>query len=278
MMIKDRVIAFSLIVAMLGAVLFIVAYATGGNRLFEGLAVAFAAAGLSGAAIGWAFWIFPDEQVVDERDVAVEGRSDAPVGSARDFEEIAQTEAALMTTTRRGVLTRMLYAALGLFGIAMVVPVRSFGPALGETIPFHTKWRKGSRMQREDGTFVKATDLNVDSFTTVFPEGAIGDEQSQTMLIRVQDGLAQSADGYLAYSKVCTHAGCPVALYRTDSKQMMCPCHQSVFDVVRDGKVVSGPADHALPRLPIEIAPDGYVVATGDFPEPVGPGFWNEDV
>lgn len=277
-MIKDRVIFAALAVAMLGAVLFIVAYATGGDRLFEGLALALAAAGLSAAALGWAFWIFPDEQVVDERDIAVEGRRDVSIGSLEDREKIAQTEASVMTASRRTVLTRMLYAALGLFGLALVVPIRSLGPALGETIPFHTKWRKGMRMQREDGSYVKATDLNVGSFATVFPDGAIGDEQAQTMLIRVQDELAGSADGYMAYSKVCTHAGCPVALYRTDAKQLMCPCHQSVFDVIRDGEVVSGPADHALPRLPISISADGYVVADGDFPGPVGPGFWNVDV
>lgn len=266
MIVKDRAIATALLLAMAGAVLFVVSYATGGDRLYEGLSLALSAAGLCGAAVGWAMWILPAEQVEDERD-------DYPSGPWERASEDREAESGLFEATRKKFLTRMLYTALGFFGIALIVPIRSLGPALGDSA-FHTKWRKGMRMQREDGTFVKAADLNADSVATVFPEGAIGDAQSQTVLIRVAGGLAGSADGYYAYSKVCTHAGCPVALYRTAAKQLMCPCHQSVFDVIRDGAVVSGPADHALPRLPIEVSADGYLVATGDFPEPVGPGFW----
>ena len=78
----------------------------------------------------------------------------------------------------------------------------------------------------------------------------------------------------MVYSRLCTHAGCPVALYRADVKELICPCHQSVFDVLANGAVVAGPADHPLPRLPIEVGEDGVLRATGDFPDPVGPGFW----
>lgn len=265
-MYKDRVIAVALLVAVAGSILFVVSYSTGGDRLYEGLSLAVAAAGLCAAAVGWSFWVLPEETVVDQRD-------DYPSGAEDRVREDVEARSGLIDLTRKKVLTRMLYTALGFFGIALVVPVRSFGPALGDA-PFHTKWRKGLRLAREDGSFVKASDLNVDSAATVFPEGAVGDAQAQTVLIRVSDGLAGSANGYIAYSKVCTHAGCPVALYRAHAKQLMCPCHQSVFDVVDDGKVVSGPADHALPRLPIEVSADGYVRATGDFPDPVGPGFW----
>jgi ubiquinol-cytochrome c reductase iron-sulfur subunit len=270
-MIQDRAIAVALILSIVGAVLFVVAYASGGDRLYEGVSIALSAAGLCGAAVGWAFWILPDEQVEEERSLR----------SAQDEQDereaVAELRDAGFDVTRKKMLARLLYTALGFFGIALVVPIRSLGPAIGEA-PFHTKWRKGLRMEREDGTFVKVSDLNVDSVATVFPEGAAGDEQAQTVLIRIPDGLAQSANGYIAYSKVCTHAGCPVALYRAGAKQLMCPCHQSVFDVVRDGEVVFGPADHALPRLPIEVGDDGYLRAAGDFPRPVGPGFWNESV
>ena len=115
-------------------------------------------------------------------------------------------------------------------------------------------------------------DLNVDSAVTIFPEDALGDAQSQATLIRLPGDVAASADGYIAYSRLCTHAGCPVALYRAASKELLCPCHQSVFDVVDNGAVVSGPADHALPRLPIEVGSDGILRATGDFPEAGRPG------
>lgn len=155
--------------------------------------------------------------------------------------------------TRQKFLTRMLYAGLGLFGIAL------------RDSEFHSGWRKGLRMQREDGTFVKATDLSVDSVATVFPEGAIGNALSETVLIRVGEGPAGSVNGLVAYSKVRVHAGCSVTHYRTAARQLMCRCRQSVFDVVRDGAVVEGTADRPLPRLPIEVTSDGYLRATGDY-------------
>jgi ubiquinol-cytochrome c reductase iron-sulfur subunit len=79
----------------------------------------------------------------------------------------------------------------------------------------------------------------------------------------------------VGYSKICTHAGCPVGLYRAAQHQLLCPCHQSTFDVLEGARPVFGPAARPLPQLPIEVDADGYLVATGDFPEPVGPSFWN---
>lgn len=139
---------------------------------------------------------------------------------------------------------------------------------------FDTRWRRGDRLRREDGSLVRVDDLEVDSTVTVFPEDAPGDAQSQVALVRLPAALAPATRGYVAYSRVCTHAGCPVALYRAAAKQLLCPCHQSVFDVTRDGAVVAGPADHALPRLPLRIDARGYLRAAAGFGEPVGPGFW----
>jgi ubiquinol-cytochrome c reductase iron-sulfur subunit len=262
----ERLITISLVVAALGSVGFIVAYATGGDHAYEGSALALATAGFAAAALGWAFGIIPHEEVADPRDEY----PSPPSERRREERQVGRVE---REVSRSGALLRFLYAALGLFGVALLVPLRSFGPAIDDTL-FHTKWRRGLRLVREDGSPIRASDLSVDSVLTVFPEGAVGDALSQTVLIRLPDGLAESAQGYIAYSKVCTHAGCPVALYRRTAKELMCPCHQSVFDVVENGAVVSGPADHALPRLPIGIGGDGYLIATGDYPEPVGPGFW----
>ena len=168
----------------------------------------------------------------------------------------------------------MMLAAVGLLGLAALFPIASLGPEPDDTL-FHTKWRRGSRLQRLDGTFVKRSDLNVGAMETVFPEGNLDDAQSVAMILRMPDGIGRDAlDGYIAYSKVCTHAGCPVALYRAADQKLVCPCHQSVFDAANDAAVLAGPADHALPRLPLQIGDDGYVRADGDFPEPVGPGFW----
>jgi ubiquinol-cytochrome c reductase iron-sulfur subunit len=117
----------------------------------------------------------------------------------------------------------------------------------------------------------------------VFPEDAVGSADSQTLLIRVPPDLLRldparvgwAPEGYVAYSKICTHAGCPVGLYRATERKLICPCHQSTFDVLTGATPVFGPAARALPQLPIQLQPDGTFVATDDFAEPVGPSFWN---
>ena len=122
------------------------------------------------------------------------------------------------------------------------------------------------------------------SFTTVFPEGFEGSADSQAVLIRVEPGqlqlppdrLAGAPEGLVAYSKICTHAGCPLGLYLAATHELRCPCHQSTFDVLDGARPVYGPAPKPLPQLPIEIDADGGLRATGDFTEPVGPSFWEE--
>jgi ubiquinol-cytochrome c reductase iron-sulfur subunit len=261
-------IAGALFLTVVGSGGFIAAYATGGIVLWEGLGLGGAALGLCLAALGWAFWIVPQEQVVDE---IVTYPSPATERAA----QAAELEERVAAVSRSRLLLAMLGGALASFGAALLVPIRSLGPKIDETL-FHTAWRDGSALVRDDGTPVRVTDLNVDSAILVFPQNAVEDAMSQATLIRVPDSQAPHTQGYMAYSRVCTHAGCPVALYRAPDRELMCPCHQSVFDVLADGAVVSGPADRALPRLPIEIGPDGILRATGDFPYPVGPGFWEE--
>ena len=263
---KERAIAAALVLAILGSLGFMMAYARNAGTQWEGAALAVALGGFLLAALGWAFWIVGDERVVDERDTYPSDESDRT-------DAVAEAQCAEAEVTRSGVLVKLLIGAFGVFGLAAIFPFRSLGPAPGSAL-FKTKWKRGDRMVREDGRAVREADLNVGSVVTVFPEGAVGDASSQTMLVRLPDGLGQSVDGYVAYSKICTHAGCPVALYRAKEHELMCPCHQSIFDVVDAGKVVSGPADHALPQLPIEVGADGYLRAKGDFPVPVGPGFW----
>ncbi|HEY8296502.1 MAG TPA: Rieske 2Fe-2S domain-containing protein [Candidatus Baltobacteraceae bacterium] len=263
---KDRAIAGALGLAILGSLGFMAAYVLHASIQAEGLALAVALLGFAIAAIGWANWIIGDDRVIDQIE---EYPSDSADRSAA-VDELEQTEEEV---TRRGGLVKLLYAALGIFGIAALFPFRSWGPAPDGAL-FKTKWKPGDRLVRENGEILTKDALNVDSIVTVFPEGAIGDASSQTVLIRLPDGVGQSVDGYIAYSKICTHAGCPVALYRAAAHQLMCPCHQSVFDVADAGKVLSGPADHALPQLPLEVDSAGYLRAKGDYPVPVGPGFW----
>ncbi len=124
----------------------------------------------------------------------------------------------------------------------------------------------------------------MDSFVTVFPEGYVGDGQAQAVLIRVQpdqlalpDGNAGAPEGFVAYSKICTHLGCPVGLYLAATHELRCPCHQSTFDVLDGAVPVYGPASRPLPQLPLEFGEDGFLRATGDFDGPVGPAFWQID-
>lgn len=265
--VRERAIAAGLLLSIAGSVGFMVAYAKTASTQWEGLGLACVFGGLMIAALGWSRWIIPHEQVVDLRDTYPQPPEER-AGMVDWWEHGASR------VDRRKWLSRLLYAALGVFGIAALFPLGSLGPEPDGTL-FHTRWKKDDRLQRHDGTFVRDGDLNDNAVVTVFPEGAIGDAQSMAVLIKLPDGLVSNAPhGYIVYSKVCTHAGCPVALYRSADHRLVCPCHQSAFDVTNNASVVSGPADHALPRLDIYIASDGYLRARGDFPQPVGPGFW----
>ncbi|HEX3457030.1 MAG TPA: Rieske 2Fe-2S domain-containing protein [Candidatus Baltobacteraceae bacterium] len=263
---KQTAIAAALLLAILGSAGFIAAYATGGNRLYEGIGIAVAASGLAAAALGWAFWIIPGEIVVDEIETYPSPAEERAVENAIVSHDVR-------VVTRPRLLVALLGASVASFVAALAVPFRSLGPAPDSTL-FHTRWRRGQALAREDGRVLRVDDLNVDSTLTIFPQSAIGDAQSAATLIRLPADSEGTASGYVAYSRLCTHAGCPVALYRAAARQLLCPCHQSVFDVVSDGAVIAGPADHALPRLPIEVGSDGVLRATGDFPDPVGPSFW----
>ena len=86
-----------------------------------------------------------------------------------------------------------------------------------------------------------------------------------------------TVDGIICYSKICTHVGCPISLYERTTHHLLCPCHQSTFDLGDAGRVVFGPAARALPQLPLTVDDEGYLVARSDFTEPVGPSFWERD-
>jgi ubiquinol-cytochrome c reductase iron-sulfur subunit len=137
---------------------------------------------------------------------------------------------------------------------------------------------------REDGSPVRPDDLSVDGFITVWPQGHTDAADAPTLLIRYRPDQGfeprqgredWTVDGVVAYSKLCTHVGCPVGLYQSVSGLLLCPCHQSTFDVMRGAKPVFGPAARPLPQLPLDVDEEGYIIATGDFSDPVGPGFWD---
>ncbi|MCV2491322.1 Rieske (2Fe-2S) protein [Geodermatophilus sp. YIM 151500] len=153
-----------------------------------------------------------------------------------------------------------------------------------------TSWGEGVRLLREDGTPVRPGDQEPGSLATVFPAVPGGNRESDaaTMLIRLRPAQVQSATAragqedfgygdYVAYSKICTHAGCPVSLYEQETSRILCPCHQSQFDVTQGAKPVFGPATRALPQLPITVDEEGFFVARSDYIEAVGPTYWNRE-
>ncbi len=261
------------VTAVTGVILLVV-YVLGGQTQVEGLLLGIALASLGTGVILWAQNLMDTPIVVEERHPAA-----STPAEAAEFQAALTEEAGF---TRRKLLVGMLLAAFAGLGAALAVPALSLGPLPGAE-QFSTSWRKGLRLVRDDGTPVKAGDLEVDSILTVFPEGAVGSADSQTVLIRVPPNAlslpaaraAWAPEGYVAYSKICTHAGCPVGLFRADDRVLICPCHQSTFDILTGANPIFGPAGRPLPQLPISIAADGTFTAEGDFPEPVGPSFWN---
>jgi ubiquinol-cytochrome c reductase iron-sulfur subunit len=259
---KERRVAAALVVSIAGSIVFAAAYATGAGTTSLGFGLALAALGLCAAFAAWEYWLLPHDKHVEMRhDLA-----DDPAAVEKLDATIEEEGSALS----RPLLVRLLLGAFGALGLAALFPFRSLGTAPDGSL-FKTKWKRGVRVVRDDGRLLRQGDLNVDAVVTAFPEGAIGDAASQVMLIRLPER-------YVAFSKVCTHAGCPVALYRAAQRQLLCPCHQSLFDVLDAGKVLQGPAARPLPQLPIAFGDDGYLYALGDFPEPIGPGFWQNSV
>lgn len=184
---------------------------------------------------------------------------------------------------RRSFLAKLMGAAGAVLGIVVAFPlVRSLGPRPGRSL-YHTKWRKGSVLTTINGNAVLTSDIDVGGVITVFPENDVGGALSQTILVRLKaSGNVVTGPGretwgpagFVAYSKVCTHAGCPVGLYQELTQQLLCPCHQSLFDVEKAAVPVFGPAPRPLPQLPLYVDGKGRLRAQADFDEPIGPGFW----
>jgi ubiquinol-cytochrome c reductase iron-sulfur subunit len=183
-------------------------------------------------------------------------------------------------------LRRSLLTAAGLLGVLPIFLLRDLGPKPEKTL-FRTRWTKDARLvEIVTHQPVRVGDIDIGGLMTVMPEGVkIEDKDaatSPTVLIRLRPGenIAYKGredwapEGYVAYNKICTHAGCPIGLYEQQTHQLFCPCHQSTFDVIRHCRVVFGPAARPLPQLPIYIDDQGYFRARSDFTEPVGPSFW----
>ncbi len=257
------------------------------NNLFLGLGLALALLCIGIGAVHWAKALMADHEGVDIRH-PVRGAAPTRDRAVEIFDQ-ANKESGF---GRRTLIRNSLIASVAALPFPAIFLFRDLAPSTGTPAEAysHTLWKAGTRLTQDPyGTPIKASDVTIGSVFHVIPEGL--DKSSDmleekgkaaVLLMRLDpaDLVVSPAkktwnyQGIVAYSKICTHVGCPVALYEQQTHHLLCPCHQSQFDITHEAEVIFGPAKRPLPQLPITVDSDGYLVAQSDFHEPVGPSFW----
>jgi len=192
--------------------------------------------------------------------------------------------------TRKKLLLLAGAGAGTALGAALITPAVSLGPVFDMSSLYRTPWRRGIRLVDELGNAFRADDIEEGTFYTAYPEHADREQMGAPLVVvRLEPAELQlpqqrqgwAPDGILAFSKICTHAGCAIALYRKPTFKdvepkpaLICPCHYSTFNVATGGQVIFGPAGRPLPQLPLEISGSGELRAAGNFSGPVGPSWW----
>jgi ubiquinol-cytochrome c reductase iron-sulfur subunit len=249
------------------------------------LSVALACIGIG--VVLWAKWLLPEEEAVQDRHDGASDMTQQILGAGTlvsGFQDLGVARRSMLKTT-----LGLAGGALGLVPLVALVGamIKKPGRGPGQSL-FHTLYGPNVPLVYSDGRRVGPDDLQPGGIATVFPgvEGGVKNSDSPTLLIRLRPGQSVKArkgqEGfgwgeYVAFSKICTHAGCPASLYEQKTGRLLCPCHQSQFDVLQDAKPVFGPATRSLPKLPLDVEMvDGkqYFKAKADFPEAIGPAFW----
>jgi ubiquinol-cytochrome c reductase iron-sulfur subunit len=267
------------------AAAFIVVYAVDSiphQTQFLGLAFGLALVCVAAALIITGRRLVVTEELVEEY---------PPPVHAGEVDLIASTvEEAGSRLTRRRLFKLGLLAAGGGLATAAITPAASFGPLFRVKDYFGTPWTRGRRLVDEDGKPYRAADIEEKTFYTAFAEHADREEMGASLVVvrlpvsalRLPPELqGYDAGGIVAYSKICTHAACAIAMYRVPTfppdephPALVCPCHYSTFDPARGGAVTFGPAGRPLPMLPLTVDGRGFLRAKGNFNEAVGPGWW----
>jgi ubiquinol-cytochrome c reductase iron-sulfur subunit len=274
-------------IAGLGASTVALGLCLAGSLLFIGI-----------GAIQWARKLMSDHEIVEMRHPAASSDADRAVTV-----EAFNTGLDESGIARRPLVRNSLLGAIGVLALPVpVVLLRDLGPLPGDSL-YHTIWAEGMRVVRDvTGTPIRASDLEVGDLVNGEPAAIFEtDEEGEPLVEGVDLQVAKSkgavilvrmdpdeiipgpgrddwsVDGILCYSKICTHVGCPISLYERTTHHVLCPCHQSTFDLADSARVVFGPAARALPQLPLAVDSEGYLVAQSDFDEPVGPSFWERD-
>jgi ubiquinol-cytochrome c reductase iron-sulfur subunit len=259
--------------------------------------------------IQWARKLMSDHEIVEMRHAVASPPEDREA-AIKDILQGVQDSG----ITRHKLLRTTLLGAVAMVPIPAVMAMRDLyrGPLWGEGGPVdqmeHTVWEAGTRIVNDvTGKPLKISDIEIGQLVNAEPEGLVhlhpgepyydpeveyltdhhlqvAKTKAAVILVRIEpkdikhEGTANwGVNGVLAYSKICTHVGCPIALWEQQTHHLLCPCHQSTFDLADAGRVVFGPAARALPQLEIYADSEGYLRAKGDFAEPVGPSYWERD-
>ena len=303
----ERQIAMMFGLSSLFTILFVVAYFAfkigdnptvimgyGASNVALGLTLGLALLLIGVGAIQWARKLMSDVEIVEARHPAASSEDDREVAVEALNAGIADANIA-----RRPLILFSLSGALGLLGLPAIVALRDLGPLPGDALE-HTVWKKGIRVVNDiAGTPIRPADVEIGQLINAEPELFFQNDDAGKPLfegVELQAAKAKAAvimvkmkpedvtpakgrenwgvDGILCFSKICTHVGCPISLWEQQTHHLLCPCHQSTFDLGDNGRVVFGPAARSLPQLPLKLDSEGYLVAQSDFTEPVGPSYW----
>jgi ubiquinol-cytochrome c reductase iron-sulfur subunit len=294
-----RLVAASFLLAFLAGCGFIAAYvglevhsvdAVFRSNLALGLSLSVVLLALGTGSIIWVRHVMPDVEMEEERHPM-----NSTVAERQAFQEYAIEGARASQLGKRPLVRRTLMLATLPLAALPVVLLRDMGPLPGTSLR-HTVWSPGRRLLVY-GTNTPLTPAEFStpgSMITIVPEGYTDDEdalaKAAVILIKFAPGelnvpttyagstmigtMNWTVDNIVAYSKICTHVGCPVALYEQTTHHILCPCHQSTFQAAEGARVIFGPAPRPLPQLPMTLDSEGYLVAKSDFTQPVGPSFW----
>ena len=257
------------------------------NNVMIGLGLSFALLAIGIAAIHWSKALMDDHEGIDIRH-SVPG---TPPVQARAVEIFRQADRE-SGFNRRVLIRNGLIASIAALPFPAIFLFRDLAPAAGTPAEAYsnTFWKAGMRLTKDPtGDPILASDVTIGSVFHVIPDGILKTDdlleqkgKAAVLLMRLEPSDLHVSpakrdwnyDGIIAYSKICTHVGCPVALYEQQTHHLLCPCHQSQFDITHEAAVIFGPAVRPLPQLPITVDSEGYLVARSDFHEPVGPSFW----
>ncbi|MGJ9402016.1 cytochrome bc1 complex Rieske iron-sulfur subunit [Arthrobacter sp. KK5.5] len=295
----ERQVALLFVISIIGTLSFFIAYFVLGRpesiaemrtqNMMLGFGTTFAMLGIGVGIVHWARTLMPDHEIAESRH---EIRPEADRAEAEGIINDVLEETGIM---RRPLIRNSLIGALALAPIPAIFMFRDLDRTGADADQIvdrlrYTMWDKDMKLTRDpSGTPIKASDVQIGSAFHVIPEGLNDTEdplnekaKAVVLLMRLDPQKMQISperrdwhyNGIVAYSKICTHVGCPVALYEQQTHHLLCPCHQSTFDLTQECKVIFGPAGHALPQLPITVDAEGFLVAQSDFLEPVGPSYW----